>query len=312
MYQADRFVSAVSERYDRTSGDGFTQHEVFKQALSYDQWYEVRQLADRLGVLFFASPFDLEAVDVLEDMAVPLYKIASGDITYKPLIQKVAATGKPIVLSTGASTVPEITEALQWIHAVNPEAGVLMLVCTLSYPCNDDDAHLNRIKTWAQSGQPFVGYSDHTRGIDAPLIAHQLGAVLVEKHFTLRKHEGYDSDFAIDTLDAAEIVQLMGKRSYPEHHRMFGHGQIGPVYPAESAARLGARRSMYAARSLPAGHTISPSDIHSLRPGSGLSPARIDELVGVTLRRSVSAGTQFTESDLKPKPKLTAFLTVTD
>ena len=307
LYQADTIAADDAKRYDKTTGAGVWQREVFANALSYDQWYEVKQTADRAGILWFATPFDLHAVDVLTEMDVQLYKIASGDITNKPLIEHVAATGKPIVLSTGAAEVSEVRDALTWIHAVNPFTNIIILVCTLSYPCADSDAHLNRIRTWKDAGQWNVGYSDHTRGIDAPLIAHQLGAVMVEKHFTLQKGQGYDSDFAVDAGDVTDIVNLMG-RTYT-NHPMMGLSDLGPI-PSEQDARIGARRSIHAARDIQVGEFLTADDFIMLRPGIGVPPFHVDDLVGRRAHRRFKVGERLSWRDINP-PRATAVLSVT-
>ena len=298
LYRADRLVQDNAPRYDRTGGEAVTQHQAFRNAIPYGQWEQVKEACDRNGLVFFASPFDFYAVDVLDGMGVQLFKVASGDITHKPLLQKIAATGKPIILSTGAATLIEIRDALQWIQDIDHQIPVCLLVCTLSYPCNPEDAHIRRVTSWLEAGQQMVGYSDHTRGVDGPLIAAQLGAVMVEKHFTLRKNLGYDSDFAVDTLEAAQIVRDMGNVKFLGGHPMMGLPDLGPI-PAEQPALVGARRSVVAARHITPGETFQLEDLDFLRPATGLAPVVADEIVGCRVLRELWPGQPISRKDFK-------------
>ncbi len=201
IYDRDLLTTKTAKTY---AHDGIhtaeTQYEDFEKQLSYDEWEKVKVRCDELGIGFFASVFDVGAVHFCESLGVERYKIASGDITYKQLIQAIAETGKDIIMSTGASSEEEVWRACKWrdAHAQLGDGDnyLILLACSLSYPCKPEDANLNRMDT-LRTIWPLVGYSDHTFGVGALHRAHHLGAVLVEKHFTITPGAGGDHDFAV-------------------------------------------------------------------------------------------------------------------
>jgi N,N'-diacetyllegionaminate synthase len=281
IYNRDQLVTVGARTYAQEGvAVPLTQYEDFGKQLSYDGWYRVAEECHRLGVGFFASVFDYNAIQFCEELGVERYKIASGDITYKQLIQTVAGTGKHVILSTGASTYNEIHRAVQWVTYFDSELTVL--ACSLSYPTRIDDANLLRMKT-IRPIWPEVGYSDHTFGVGAIVRARQLGAVMVEKHFTITPGMGGDHDFAVTPEQLKNIDWTVG------HHAYDGSPLLEPTH-AEMKARVGARRSVWAVRDLVQGSLLEPYDVDVLRPGGGLEPWQLDDYWGRPLRVDVPAG----------------------
>jgi sialic acid synthase SpsE len=210
LYKADTISVPQSPKYWRDPFGTATQHEAFQLSdkLDYAVYAEIAAACRELGIVFFATPFDLAAVDALEAMDVPLYKIASADITHRPLLEAVAATGKPVVLSTGASTEEEIHRAVGWM-GLGPERLVL-LVCTLTYPTPDADAHFARLCTFRRAFAPYlIGTSDHTLGTAGAWMTAALGGVCIEKHYTIDKGLPDVPDHAM-SVDPDELAEMRG------------------------------------------------------------------------------------------------------
>ncbi len=268
MYTADRLVTRTAPGYGQGITEPATQHEAFTGALSYDEWGEV---AAAVPGRFFASVFDLEAC---HDYPYGFVKVASADITYRGLVEAAAATGAKVIMSTGASTVEEINRALSWIPDIRPT----LLVCTLCYPTSPADANVRRIKT-LQLSWPDTGYSDHTRGIQAASLAFDYGAVMVEKHFTIRPGTGGDDDFAIGPEDLARLVTNTTPISEAVRAVYSGTSTLG-VLSCEADARRLARRSIHAAVDIPAGSQIRRDQLVVIRPADGLEPWLLDATRG--------------------------------
>lgn len=292
IFDAHRIAGPHAERYwDEKLGGQPTQLETFhlNGMLHPEGWRQLKTHCDQIGIGFLATPFDLEAVDLLEQLDVSAYKIASGDITYTPLLQKVAATGKPVFLSTGASYGDEIRRALDWLDRCD----VTLLACSLTYPCPDSDANLARIQSLADLWAGPVGYSDHTLGVDTALAAVAAGATVLEKHCTLGTGFGVPDDrMALGPAELAAYVEMarLGVR-------LRGSAELVPV-ESEMAARHGARRSLHAARDIRAGERFGPDDFVCLRPAGPFEPADVDHLVGRTARCGIVSGEQIQGSDI--------------
>ena len=251
---------------------------------------ELAAAARAAGVLFLSTPFDLDAVDLLEPM-VPAFKIASGDITFHPLLERVAQSGKPILLSTGMATSDEIGAALDvlqraaGIDRARLGERVVLMHCVSSYPTAPEDANLKRIVALRNEFGVPVGYSDHTLGIVACLGAAALGAYAIEKHFTLQKEGRTFRDHQL-SADPADLSQLTaGLRSLAV---MLGSGD--PRSTSEDANRVSMRRSLAARVDIKAGAIIHPDQIICLRPGGGLPPSALDAVVGRVALADVPAG----------------------
>jgi N-acetylneuraminate synthase len=238
------------------------------------------------GVLFLSTPFDEGSADYLVSLEMPAIKVPSGEITNLPFLQHLARTGKPLIVSTGMATLGEVEGALHTIEGVNPGAEVALLQCVSSYPAPDSAINLRAMGTMAAAfGRP-TGYSDHTTGIHIALGAMALGACIVEKHFTLdRSLPGPDQAASLEPDELQAMIE--GIRGI---EAALGDGIKRPS-PAELDTAAVARKSLVAARDLAAGHVMTLEDIAIRRPGTGLLPARREEVVGRRLKSDLTAGT---------------------
>jgi N,N'-diacetyllegionaminate synthase len=296
LYKADSISVPDSPKYWTDPFGTASQHEAFalSDKLAYEAYGEVAAACRDLGIVFFATPFDLPAVDALEAMDTPIYKIASGDITHKQLLQAVAATGKPLLLSTGASTLEEIRQAMEWLD-MGPDKLVL-LACTLTYPTPDPDAHFARIGSFRREFDPYlIGFSDHTLGVAGAWMTAALGGVCIEKHYTIDKRlpDVPDHAMSVEPDELGEMVAACDRASV-----LLGEDWIG-VRPSEEPARAGARRSVVLERDVAAGVPLTTEDLGFKRPGTGLAPGEADALVGRALRADSTRGTVLTAEDLQ-------------
>lgn len=264
--------------------DGFKLYDLYKWAETPYEWHHVMfEHARKIGITVFSTPFDETAVDLLEGLNTPAYKIASFELVDLPLIRYVASTGKPMIMSTGMASEAEIGEAV----ATAREAGskdLVLLHCISSYPAPMDQANLRQIPELAKHFGLLAGLSDHTMGTTASVAAIALGACVIEKHFTLsRKDKGPDSEFSLEPADlerlcneTKEAWQALGKAAFERQK-------------AEEGSKV-FRRSLYFVKDLPAGHVITAEDIRRIRPGMGLAPKHFDSVMGRELRWNVRAG----------------------
>jgi len=296
IYDRATLTTRDAVPYGKGITEPATQWDVFSQQLSAEEWFDVADICQTAGVTFFASVFDYEAVDLCEDIDVPLYKIASADITHKRLIQYVAATGKPIVLSTGGAELWEIRRAMEWVDAAcySHVSQIVVLMCTLSYPTQLEDANVARVKWWAEEMNPLVGYSDHTMGISTMVAAKANGAVLIEKHFTITPGAGGDHDFAANPVAIEWFHNMSTPRGrLTEQPTVQGSPHIGRL-PVEEDAVRNARRSIAAKHDIEAGTVIEENMLSYLRPGTGIPPYMVDEAdgpIGKTYKQTIPAGT---------------------
>lgn len=262
-------------------------------AFSYEQFARLADTARRAGIMFLSTPFDVESVRHLDPL-VPAFKVASGDNDFVALLEAIAATGKPVILSTGMASIDDVRRACDTIEKVwrgrGVAPGIVPLHCVSAYPAPAESANLLAILTLARETGRIVGYSDHTLGIEAAVLAVALGARVIEKHFTLSKTQ---SDFRDHQLsaDPAELAELV--RRVKAVQSMLGDGTKA-LQPVEEAVAKAARRSVVARRDLPAGHVLSVADLDWLRPGGGLRPGEESAVVGRPLRRAVAAGEMIT------------------
>lgn len=285
--QAVKFQTIVPERLvgpDQTARLA----QLARFAFSPDQHARLAEVAAAAGVMFLSTPFDLGSVAMLDPL-VPAFKIASGDNDFVPLLEWVAATAKPVLLSTGMRDLDGARAAAETVRAVwrrrgtNP--GLVLLHCVSAYPTPPEDANLRALGALAGLGAT-VGYSDHTLGIGAAPLAVALGARVIEKHFTIRHDHSAFRDHQL-SADPGELTALVAR--VREANAMLGDGHKR-IAPAEEATAAAARRSIAAVRDLPAGHRIAFADLAWLRPAGGLSPGREGELVGRTLTAGIAAG----------------------
>lgn len=264
--------------------DGFKLYDLYKWAETPYEWHQAMfEHARKIGITVFSTPFDETAVDLLEGLNTPAYKIASFEIVDLPLIKYVASTGKPMIMSTGMASESEIEEAVITAR----DAGckdLVLLHCISSYPAPMDQANLRQIPELANHFGVLTGLSDHTMGTTASVAAIALGACLIEKHFTLsRADKGPDSEFSLEPADlerlcteTKEAWQALGKPGFERQK-------------AEEGSKV-FRRSLYFVKDLPAGHVITAEDIRRIRPGMGLAPKYLDTVIGKRLKYLAKRG----------------------
>lgn len=239
--------------------------------------YDFRELADYAkdnDILFLSSPFDKESVDLLDGINVPAFKIASGEITNFPLLRYIAKKGKPIILSTGMSILEEVEEALNVIR-IEGVKDVILLQCVSNYPSKMGDVNLRAMETLKQAFKIPVGFSDHTLGITAPIAAVALGACLIEKHFTLdRNLSGPDHKASLEPKELKEMVQAIR-----DVEKSLGDGIKRPTKKEEEIKKV-VRRSIVAKVDIPEGVIIMENMLDVKRPGTGIEPTHIKEIIG--------------------------------
>ncbi len=285
-YDAGRLTTRWAPTYWRGAGDQ-TQYDVFVQRsrLTPADYAELFDYAAGLGIMLLSTPFDPDAARMLNDLGMPAFKIASADITDLPLLRVVASFGKPIFLSTGASTFEEIRRT---VEALRPSGCPLALLhCTLAYPTALEAANLRRISVLRESFPDLViGYSDHTRPQESELacpLAVGLGARIIEKHYTLNK--ALPDDDHGHAVDQGGLCRLV-KKCRDAWTQTWPYAEMTDV---EMEARTYARRSIVAARDLPAGRVLEDADLDCKRPGTGISPLEIDGVLGRRTTRAFAA-----------------------
>lgn len=270
-------------------------YELYQEAHTPWEWHApIMGRAAQHGLHCFSTPFDFSSVDFLESLNVPTYKIASFENTDLPLIRRVAATGKPIIMSTGMATAGEIDEAVRAAR----EAGcrdLVLLKCTSTYPATAENTHISTIPHMRALFGCEVGLSDHTMGCGVSVAATALGATVIEKHFTLRRADGgVDSSFS---MEPHELRQL--REETERAWQAVGQVSYGPT--AAEAKSLAFRRSLYIARDLKAGDVLTRENLRCVRPGFGLPPRHLDSLLGQRIGRDVVAGTPMAWTLLTPE-----------
>lgn len=298
-YKADTLASKHSPAYWDTSKESTrSQHELFQKYDNFEpaDYAALAEHAKRCGIDFLSTPFDDAAVDYLQPL-VPFYKIASADITNTPLLRRVARTGKPVVLSTGASNMDEIRWSVHTLH----EAGatdIVLLHCILNYPCENRNAHVRMITGLAEEFPEYlIGYSDHTvpdPDMTALAVAYSLGAVVLEKHFTHDKTlPGNDHYHAMDVHDLRRFVERMGTIA-----DILGETEAKSPIATEEISRLNARRSIVLARAVRAGQALTEADLTYKRPGTGVGPQDWDRVIGMTVNKDLDDDHVLTWDDL--------------
>ena len=264
--------------------DGYTLYNLYNQACTPFDWHkELYDYARSIGITIFSTPFDETAVDLLESLDTPAYKIASFELTDLPLIGYVAKKGKPIIISTGMASEDEISEALE-VARTNGCSSIILLHCISSYPAPIEQSNLKKILNLKNKFGVLVGLSDHSMGNIAAISSVAMGACVIEKHFTIdRNDKGPDSEFSIEPNE----LKLLVKES---KYAWSALGTEDFKRPIAEAGNTVFRRSIYFVSNLKAGEKIKPSDIRRIRPGFGLPPKFFDALIGKTLKVDVSRG----------------------
>ncbi|MEP5611118.1 MAG: pseudaminic acid synthase [Cyclobacteriaceae bacterium] len=260
-------------------------YELYKDAYTPWEWHKpIFERAKEKGIVAFSSPFDESAVDFLEELEVPLYKIASFENTDHPLIEKVAKTGKPVIMSTGAATISQIGEAVE-IFREHGCKDLTLLKCTSTYPASPESTNLKTIPHLKELFNGKVGLSDHTMGIGVSIAAVALGAEVIEKHFTLKRADGgVDSAFSIEPEELKMLVSE-AERAY----LALGDIHYG-VQKAEKKS-LDFKRSIYISNDIKAGEPLTADNIRVIRPGYGLEPKYYKLLIGKKCAHDIEAGT---------------------
>jgi N-acetylneuraminate synthase len=294
-YKAERIAALWAPTY-WDSEPGKTQYDIFaeRDKLTRDDYQSLIEYAHQVGIIFLSTPFDLDSASLLNDLGMPAFKIASADITFVPLLRHIASFDKPVLLSTGAATLDEIRQAVSILKPFN--IPIALLHCSLSYPTALRDANLARIQALSRDFPDLVvGYSDHTQPQDSELacpLSITLGARIIEKHYTLNKAlEGDDHYHAVDQEGLIRLVKNCREAF------LMTNGYV-EMTESEQAARTFARRSIVAAKKLLKGTTLSIKDVDFKRPGTGLSPAQLEMILGKTLVRDLDPDSLVTMDDL--------------
>jgi len=264
--------------------DGYTLYDLYKEAHTPFEWHEeLFRFAKEINLTLFSSPFDETAVDMLEKLNAPAYKVASFEIVDLPLIKYIAATKKPLLMSTGMASEEEISEAI----SVAKKEGcneILLFHCISSYPAPIRDANLLQMLQLKEKYHVEIGLSDHTMGNTAAIAAVSLGASAIEKHFTLsRADKGPDSTFSMEPDELKDLVTQT-------HNAKASLGTPSFDRPDIESGNLIFRRSIYFVKNLKAGHILEEGDIRRIRPGYGLKPKFYDEIIGLSLKQDVHKG----------------------
>ncbi len=287
-YTADTLtIESEREEFQIRGGlwDGERLHGLYQKAYTPWDWHEpLFERAKERGMLAFSSPFDRTAVDYLEKLNVPAYKIASFELVDHGLIAACAATGKPVIMSTGLAAPNEIVEAVRVAQA-NGDGGVVVLHCLSGYPTPPSEFNLRRIAALRELTGVHVGLSDHSLGPAIPIAATALGACVIEKHVTLRRSDGGpDGAFSLEPSELAELVSTTRTT-----WQALGSGQAGRA-KSESASKL-YRRSLYVVRDIAEGEPLTPENVRSIRPSLGLAPKHLPEVLGRRAGQPLVKGT---------------------
>jgi pseudaminic acid synthase len=288
-YTADTITLNSKKEYFKinqgTHWDGMYLHDLYKEAsLPWDWHAEIFRVANEEGIICFSSPFDNTAVDLLQELEAPIYKIASFEITDIPLIDYVAKKGKPMIISTGIAEISDIQLAIETCRKAGNN-DITILKCTSAYPADPSDANLLTIPDIKERFGVKVGISDHTMGIEGPVVAIALGAVVIEKHFILdKKIGGPDAHFSLDEKEFTQMVKsvriaesMMGKIDYEMTEKKKKSRQFS--------------RSLFIVKDVKAGEKITRENVRSIRPGFGIHPKYLSEIIGNKFNSDFQKGT---------------------
>lgn len=274
--------------------NGQNLYQLYKLAYTPWEWHEpIFEHAKKKGMLAFSSPFDETAVDFLEKLDVPCYKIASFENTDHILLKKVARTGKPVIMSTGVASIGDIQESLEVLRS-NGARDIVLLKCTSTYPASPENTNILTIPHMRDLYKCPIGLSDHTMGVGASVAAVALGACVIEKHFTLSRADGgVDSAFSLEPQELASLVS--------ESERAFlSLGSINYDLSEKEKKNIQFKRSLFFIKDLQAGEVITTDHVQSIRPSIGLHTRYYDAVVGSKAAVSVKAGTPVTWDNIKP------------
>jgi len=267
--------------------DGRTLYDLYGEAQTPYEWHAALfAKAKQLGVILFSTPFDETAIDLLEGLDAPAYKIASFEVIDLPLIASVARRGKPMIISTGMANLAEIGDAVE-VAQTNGAAGVILLHCVSAYPAPMDEANVRTVPDLAERFGVISGLSDHTPGSAASVAAVALGACVIEKHFTLARSDGGPD--AAFSLEPAEFTALT--RDCKDAWRALG--KVGYDLLGSEEGNISFRRSLYVVADVAKGEVLTTAHVRSIRPGFGLAPRHLDEVLGKVAKRDLTRGEAF-------------------
>lgn len=279
----EKLVSKFAEKAEyqkETTGADESQLSMLKKlTLKNDNFKELKDYCQEVGIGFISTPFDLESIDFLETFDMDFWKVPSGEVTNLPYLEAIAKTKRKVIMSTGMCDIDEINEAVKVLEE-NGTPEILLLHCNTQYPTPFEHVNLKAMNTIAEKTGKMVGYSDHTSGIEVPIAAVALGAVVIEKHFTLDKNmEGPDHKASLDPEELAQMT-----KSIRNIEIALGDGRKEPS-PSEMANKAVARKSIVAAREITKGEIFTEENLTTKRPGNGISPMKWYAVVGKTAKR---------------------------
>jgi pseudaminic acid synthase len=295
-YTADTITINSDKEYFRinqgTLWDGRNLYDLYKEAYMPWEWQpQLKKIADELGLIFFSSPFDFTAVDFLEEMNVPLYKVASFEITDIPLVEYVASKKKPVIISTGIATKDEIGEAIEACQK-RGNNNIILLKCTSEYPAPLETANLLTIPDMVKTFNVEVGLSDHTIGWIAPAVAVGLGACVIEKHFILdRSIGGPDAAFSMEPDEFYQMVQAVRDAEKVR-------GKVDYNLAEKTVKSRKFARSLFVVEDIKTGEKFTYNNVKSIRPADGLAPKFLPEIIGKTAKKDLERGTPLRWDDI--------------
>jgi pseudaminic acid synthase len=287
-YTPDTITIDCDNEYFKIKGtiwQGRALHDLYGEACTPWEWQpKLKEAANEFNLDLFSSPFDFTAVDFLEDMGVPAYKVASFEVVDLPLLGKIAGTGKPIIMSTGMAELGEIHEAVRTVKETGGNQ-LALLKCTSAYPSPLEEMHLRTIPHLAETFQVPVGLSDHTLGSAVAVAAVALGACIVEKHLTLSRAEASpDSAFSMEPREFKEMVESIRTAEK-------ALGEICYEVTKKQRESRVFRRSLFAVKNIKAGMPFTEENVRSIRPAYGLHPRHLEEVLGRTAKKDIEKGT---------------------
>ena len=281
-FKAENLVSHTAKKAEyqkAATGDTSQQDMLKKLELSYDEFTSLKKYCEKIGIDFLSTPFDFESVDFLADLGMPFWKIPSGEVTNLPYLLALAKTKIPVVMSTGMCSMEEIGDAISVLKE-NGVEDIKLLHCNTEYPTPYEDVNLNAMQTMRDAFGLPVGYSDHTKGIEVPVASVALGAVIIEKHFTLdRNMEGPDHKASLEPDELTAMVQ-----SIRHIESALGSAEKKPS-PSEMKNMAVARKSIVAKKHISAGEVLSEENITVKRPGNGINPMKWFDILGTKASR---------------------------
>jgi pseudaminic acid synthase len=296
-YTADTLTLDSDREWFRIAKDslwaGKTLHQLYAEAYTPWEWHqELQAAAHHAGIECFSTPFDDTAVALLESLAMPVYKIASFELIDIPLLRRVARTGRPVIASTGMATIDEIDEAVRTLRQ-HGTSEIVLLKCTSAYPAAPADMHLRTIPDMAARFGVLAGLSDHTMGSAVATAAVTLGACVIEKHVTLRRADGGpDATFSMEPDEFAAMVRDIRQTEA-------ALGAVNYARTADESKNLVFRRSLFVTATIEAGEPFTDANVRSIRPGHGLHPRHLDEVLGKRATRRIERGTPLSWDDVE-------------